>query len=213
MKMHNDTPIITARISGFEVHNRLQRESYVDVVSCITKKIDLLKSDMFPFGYSDELELNGKLLSYVDQSISLMFYIEKTLGFENNCSDCLAHTLLREFRNFNHHQGYKPIYPVKTELGIDFYVHHPFLTIPKISKLKWSKVTSSLTLLELVLEHQKYINNIKAKTIEDLKTKYPNKWIKFSREYSIFGVIGFGKNYLENLDKKEELRSLQEPPS
>ena len=211
--MHIDTLVITSKISGFEMHKRMLREEYYNAVGCIVKKVDLIKADIFPFGYSDELELNENLLSYIDRSIALMEYIKRSLNLGDKCPKILGHTLLREFRNFNHHEGYRPIYPVRTNgLGTDFFVYHPFLAIPKIQQLEWAREMKSLTILELINWHQKYVDGINEKTVDAMRKQYQNKWVKMNPKYFSQMEMGFGRNYLEELNKNCELSLLDHPP-
>jgi len=145
------------------------------IASLIQEKVHILNIGA-PFGFSDELDVNSKLLIYADSCIALLEFVVKVGPFKNSDAERgpLAHKILREWRNVNHHEGYLAFTPRRNYLDdinnvCNFYIAPDlFIGMYKFKEFKESienvlpdqKGSSRATLSDLLEKHQDYIKKV-----------------------------------------------------
>lgn len=105
---------------AFVVGEERVRDSFLLAQMTLAAKRSVLNSPV-PFTIRDEIDLHKALLTYVDACISIISTLQKRTALPyQTFPDC--HTVLREFRDRNHHNGYVAFRPIDTPIGRDFFV-------------------------------------------------------------------------------------------
>ncbi len=116
-----------------------------------------------PFQFRDEMDVHHSVLDFANAAVSQISVLKNMLGLSTQKFP-EEHKLIREFRNHNHHVGYKGFMPVHiaSEKTIDFYVW-PILCHDEYFKEKfpkWCSEPSKLLLIDLLDANLSYVQSL-----------------------------------------------------
>lgn len=164
-------------------------ETYSDVTAAVKVKQLVLDGPM-PFTLRDEIELHRRIIAYADASISSISTLQKLLGL-GRLTFPLCHDLLRKFRDCNHHVGYKPFAPYRSEGGARFYIWPVLRRFQPIkdAHADWCDTPCRETIEDLLRENHEYVIAL----VLDQKRKLSNsvRNPRFFDKYAL-GEICFG---------------------
>ena len=183
------------KMFSLAVHRLQVMRSYNTLIGNMREKLQILKIEA-PFGFSDEIDLNTNLLVYVDSCIALLFFIKEQIGGDFVENNSLAHRILREWRNYNHHERYIPFDPRRRAVDgtVDFFLAPMLISNKDLRQRVFGSgetaVLSYVTLGDILDRHQHYIGEVLNKVehfvvIELRKRNGDSSIVKFTNPYPI----------------------------
>jgi hypothetical protein len=174
---------------SFSIGEEQVHKSYSDLTTSLNEKIRLIEGPL-PFTLRDEIDLHNRVMRYIDSCIAQMEIMRNLLSMQY-LDFPFEHFILRKYRNINHHDLYLPFKPVKSDIGLKFFVWPALNRVAEIKEKypAWCTSASDLTLEDLIKIHHEYMLSHISK--ERQKFELTGLTPKFRDDY-VFGEISFG---------------------